>query len=101
MHPESNSRGRRKTLEGDKGRAFSRAGHTQIRLVMSGLCVPEGSSAWELKPMSLLSRGVGVETHPQSRALPDLGMPGSSGRKLAEDVENPLLLPLVVIPDVE
>ena len=100
MHPESNSRGRRKTLEGDEGRAFSRAGHTKIRLVMSGLCVP-GVQHMGVETHVASSRGVGVVTHPQSRALPDLGMPGSSGRKLAEDVENPLLLPLVVFPDVE
>ena len=69
--------------------------HTNIRLVMSGLCGAWGSSAWELKPISLLPEVWELRPTLKVERSRTEAMPGSSGRELAENVENPLLLPLV------
>ena len=47
------------------------------------------------------SRGVGVETHPQSRALPDLGHARFIGERIGGECGEPATPALSVIPDVE
>ena len=69
--------------------------HTKIHLVMSGLWGAWCSSAWELKPMSLLPEVWELRPTLKVERSRTCAMPGSSGRELAEDVEDPLLLPLV------